>query len=46
MDNSKEISIEQLQAQIIELQSKIERIESSRKDQLSIAVVSGDLDKV
>ena len=46
MENSKEISIEQLQAQITELQSKIESLENSRKDQLSIAVVSGDLDKI
>ena len=40
MENSKEISIEQLQEQITELQSKIEGLENSRKDQLSIAVVS------
>lgn len=46
MESTTEISIEQLQAQLSELQLKIEKLENSRKDQLSIAVVSGDLDKV
>ena len=46
MEKSTPVSTEQLQAQIAELQGKIERLENARKDQLSIAVVSGDLDKV
>ena len=46
MEKSKEVSMEQLQAQIEELKSKIEKLEDGRKDQLSIAVVSGDLDKI
>lgn len=46
MESTTEISIEQLQAQLSELQLKIEKLENSRKDQLSITVVSGDLDKV
>lgn len=46
MANSEEISIEQLQAQFNQLKSKVEKLENSRKDQLSIAVVSGDLDKI
>ncbi len=46
MEKSKEVSMEQLQAQIEELKGKIEKLEDARKDQLSIAVVSGDLDKV
>lgn len=46
MENANTISVEQLQSQIDQLKSKIDRLENSRKDQLSIAVVSGDLDKV
>jgi len=46
MEKSKEVSMEQLQAQIEELKGKIEKLEDARKDQLSIAVVSGDLDKI
>ena len=46
MEKSNEVSMEQLQAQIEELKLKIEKLEDPRKDQLSIAVVSGDLDKI
>ncbi len=46
MEKSTTVSIEQLQAQLTDLQTKIERLENARKDQLSIAVVSGDLDKI
>jgi peroxiredoxin family protein len=35
-----------IREQIEEVQSKVKRLENSRKDQLSIALVSGDLDKV
>jgi peroxiredoxin family protein len=46
MEKSSEVTIEQLQAQIDELKGKVENLENSRKDQLSIAIVSGDMDKV
>lgn len=46
MEKSNEVTLEQLQAQIEELKGKVSRLESSRLDQLSIAVVSGDLDKI
>jgi len=38
--------MEQIQAQIDTLKGKIESMENSRKDQLSIAIVSGDMDKI
>jgi len=46
MEKSSDVTIEQLQAQIDELKGKVSKLESSRLDQLSIAVVSGDLDKI
>lgn len=46
MENTNELTLAQLQAQIEELQAKITKLENSRQDQLSIAVVSGDLDKI
>lgn len=46
MENSKEVTLEQLQTQIDALKDKIAQLEGSRKDQLSIAVVSGDMDKI
>ncbi len=46
MEKSNEVSLEQLQAQIEELKEKVSKLENSRQDQLSIAVVSGDLDKI
>ncbi|HRZ96071.1 MAG TPA: DsrE/DsrF/DrsH-like family protein [Paludibacter sp.] len=46
MEKSNVVTLEQLQTQIEELNAKIAKLESSRQDQLSIAVVSGDLDKI
>lgn len=46
MENASAITIEQLQKQIEELKRNVEFLERSRKDQLSIAVVSGDMDKI
>jgi len=46
MEKSNEVNVQQMQKQIDELKVKIEKLENSRKDQLSIAVVSGDLDKI
>jgi len=42
----KDISLAQLQEQIDAMKEKISSLENSRKDQLSIAIVSGDLDKI
>ncbi len=41
-----ELQTTQLQEQIDALNIKLSRLENSRKDQLSIAIVSGDLDKI
>ncbi len=46
METTKEPTIEMLQKQVDTLTKKVEKLEKNRKDQLSIAVVSGDLDKV
>lgn len=46
MEKLTELTLDQLQARIEDLQAKIEKLENGRKDQLSIAVVSGDMDKV
>ena len=46
MEKSNEVSMNQLQLQINDLNAKIKRLENSRVDQLSIAIVSGDMDKV
>jgi len=46
MEKSNDVTIDQLQAQIDGLKGKIEKLENSRQDQLSIAVVSGDMDKI
>lgn len=46
MENSKEISMEKLLAELETLKAKTNRIENARKDQLSIAVISGDMDKI
>jgi peroxiredoxin family protein len=46
MEASQEMTLAQLQSQIEALKSRIDQLENSRKDQLSIAVVSGDLDKI
>jgi peroxiredoxin family protein len=46
MQQEQEMLITKLQEQIEQLNSKVSQLENSRKDQLSIAVVSGDLDKI
>jgi peroxiredoxin family protein len=46
MENTNELTLEQLQTQIDLLQRKIEKLKKNRLDQLSIAVVSGDMDKI
>lgn len=44
MENA--ITIEQLQKDIEALRKKVSLLENNRKDQLSIAIVSGDMDKI
>lgn len=46
MEKENAPTMEELQKQIDALQKKVTRIEKSRKDQLSIAIVSGDMDKI
>ncbi|MDD3034619.1 MAG: DsrE/DsrF/DrsH-like family protein [Bacteroidales bacterium] len=46
MEENSPTTVEQLQQQIDKLQKKITKLEKNRKDQLSIACVSGDLDKI
>lgn len=46
MEKENTLTMEELQKQIDTLQKKVTRIEKSRKDQLSIAIVSGDMDKI
>jgi peroxiredoxin family protein len=46
MSTTQELSTSQLLEKIQELENRLSQLENSRKDQLSIAVVSGDLDKV
>lgn len=46
MEAIQTVDLEQLQTQIDGLKKKISKLEKSRKDQLSMAVVSGDLDKI
>lgn len=46
MEDTKTIDLVELQNQIEVLKKKITKLEKSRKDQLSMAVVSGDLDKI
>jgi peroxiredoxin family protein len=46
MEATQELTIEMLQKQVDTLTKKVGKLEKNRKDQLSIAVVSGDLDKV
>lgn len=41
-----DISIEELRKQVESLEKKVELLEKSNKDQLAIAIVSGDMDKV
>jgi peroxiredoxin family protein len=46
MEEELKVQINQLQNQIEALNNKVAVLENSRKDQLSIAVVSGDFDKI
>lgn len=46
MQEQLEQEVTQLREQVEKLKKKIAKIENGRKDQLSMAVVSGDLDKV
>lgn len=46
MQQEQEMLISKLQEQIEQLNTKVSQLEHSRKDQLSMAVVSGDLDKI
>lgn len=46
MEPTNQPSLTELQSQIDQLKKKITRLENARQDQLSIAVVSGDLDKI
>ena len=46
MENINETSMAMLQTQLEALQKKVTKLEQSRKDQLSVAIVSGDMDKV
>ena len=46
MENENPATIEQLQKQLDVLQKKVNKLEKNRKDQLSIALVSGDMDKI
>ncbi len=46
MEQEQKDQINKLQEQIESLQGKVTRLENSRIDQLSIAVVSGDFDKI
>lgn len=46
MENTSTISLESLRNELEQIKAKITRLEKSRKDQLSIAIVSGDMDKI
>ncbi|MBP1637479.1 MAG: hypothetical protein H6Q18_268 [Bacteroidetes bacterium] len=46
MESQNDAMLAQLQTQIDALQKKVTRLENARQDQLSIAVVSGDMDKI
>lgn len=46
MENTSTISLESLRNELEQLKAKTTRLEKSRKDQLSIAIVSGDMDKI
>lgn len=46
METTAEATLIELQKQIDSLNKKVSALENNRKDQLAIAVVSGDLDKV
>ena len=46
MENTNEVTLEMLQKQVDVLTKKVGKLEKNRKDQLSMAVVSGDMDKI
>lgn len=46
MENNSELNLEALQSQIEKLEKKVKKLENKRKDQLSMAIVSGDMDKI
>ncbi|MDA3818348.1 MAG: DsrE/DsrF/DrsH-like family protein [Prolixibacteraceae bacterium] len=46
LEQNVEQQIKQLQEEVAQLKSKIEAVENTNKDQLSMAVVSGDMDKI
>lgn len=46
MENSTAITMEKLLAELETLKARTHRLEDARKDQLSIAIVSGDMDKI
>ncbi|KUK77998.1 MAG: Uncharacterized protein XD92_0600, partial [Proteiniphilum acetatigenes] len=46
MENSSTPTLEALQQELEKLRAKTTRLEKSRKDQLSIAIVSGDMDRI
>ena len=46
MEKSNEVTLEMLQKQVDELTNKVAYLENNRKDQLSMAMVSGDMDKI
>jgi peroxiredoxin family protein len=46
MENETTLTMEQLQKDLEKLQKKVSKIENNRKDQLSIALISGDMDKI
>ena len=46
MEKSSEVTLEMLQKQVDELTNKVAYLENNRKDQLSMAIVSGDMDKI
>lgn len=46
MEDQQKTELQELQTQLEALKKKVTKLEKSRKDQLSMAVVSGDLDKI
>lgn len=46
MESTNTITMEKIQAELESLKAKTSRLQNSRKDQLSIAIVSGDMDKI
>lgn len=46
MEDNQKTEIQELQNQVKVLTEKLEKLENSRKDQLSMAIVSGDMDKI